>query len=539
MSRYGYALWIALALACGSAVADGIRWAPDLATARRAAVEFKVPVLVHFYGDNCLPCKLLEQNVYSRPEIVDTLNKYFICVRINASQDGSTAAQYGVHSWPTDVFLGPDGKPLDQGTCKQNPGEYLSVLHNMAVLNRDRNVLLASQQSESSKQLSSQLVGYPQPAATQAVASATAAAGLPTPGALHPNNPNGPNYYVAGPTAPQAQLPLSLAPNTGVISGPILAHNQPPAITTPVMASASQIAPGSAAHSVQNNSGHLPPVYATAQIPPAVHPTQIHSSQMQVAGAATVPANPASNLVQQIPAPSAAWQAPVNRNQATASELVENPHFPGLPPVTGALATPQALTAQAAASVAMPTTAAVRVPTVQVPAVQVPAVEVPAVEVPAPPASPSPRIAANTVSLQPRAALSFGATRTVAAAQPTPALDGFCPITLKSQGAWVKGQSQWAVKHRGKVYHLSSQAAAEEFLRSPDRSSPVLAGYDPMVFLNEGRLVEGNVQHGLHEQVSGTILLFSSPESKLAYERDYDRNMQALQVVLRRAGIEQ
>ena len=79
----------------------------------------------------------------------------------------------------------------------------------------------------------------------------------------------------------------------------------------------------------------------------------------------------------------------------------------------------------------------------------------------------------------------------------------------------------------------------QQFLQNPDACSPVLSGYDPMVFLNEGKLVEGDLKYGLHEQISGSILLFSSSESKQNYEQNYDRNTQALQVVLRQAGVGQ
>jgi hypothetical protein len=192
--------------------------------------------------------------------------------------------------------------------------------------------------------------------------------------------------------------------------------------------------------------------------------------------------------------------------------MVDNPHFAGAPPLPGMPATP--ITEQA------------------------------------------PKIPANTVSFQPRAALSIDSNRMAASAQvapaitttvttaPTaaaevmPAIEGYCPMTLKKQGTWVKGQPQFAVKHRGRIYHFDSPAMQQEFLQSPDDSSPVLAGYDPMVFLNTGTLVDGNIQHGLLEQVSGSILLFSSAESKQAYEQNYDRNTQALQVVLRKAGVQ-
>jgi len=525
ISRLGYTLWIALALACGSALAQEIRWAPDIATARRAAMEYKVPVMIHFYGDNCLPCKLLEQNVLTKAEIVDTLNKYFICVRVNGSQERQIAAQYGVHSWPTDVFLGPDGKPLDQGVCKQNPGEYLSVLHNMAVLNRDRNVLLAAQQTESARQVSSQVANYAQPSPpaqptgnpTQGATGPGAVAPqlnvlggpLPAAGAIQPGNPNGPNFYAQGQGSGIQQLPGSLPPNSSVISGPMLSQNQPNAVTTPVAAAGSQIAAASKSHDLQAHQGQLPPMQFNGQVPPASHPASLHPTHTMVAGAPTVSAAMAPAL------PSGAQRSPSPRVSPGHAQTLDNPHFAGAPPLPG-----------------MPATAAT---------------------------DPAPKIAANTVSFQPRAALSVDSNRMAASAQPAqamtasvitaptapavatevmPAIDGYCPMTLKKQGTWVKGQPQFAVKHRGRIYHFDSPAMQQEFLQSPDNSSPVLAGYDPMVFLNSGTLVDGNIQHGLLEQVSGSILLFSSEESKQAYEQNYDRNTQALQVVLRKAGVE-
>jgi hypothetical protein len=152
------------------------------------------------------------------------------------------------------------------------------------------------------------------------------------------------------------------------------------------------------------------------------------------------------------------------------------------------------------------------------------------------------KLPANQVSFQPRANPSPAITNPSAAlgtkvSPVAPAIDGFCPVALKQQGAWVKGQSQFAVRHRGRVYWLNSRDAMDEFLANPDASSPVLSGYDPMTFLNEGQLVEGSIQFGLHEQVSGAILLFTSAESKQAYERDFDRNTKALEVLLQSAGM--
>ena len=112
----------------------------------------------------------------------------------------------------------------------------------------------------------------------------------------------------------------------------------------------------------------------------------------------------------------------------------------------------------------------------------------------------------------------------------TPWLDGYCPVALQRQ-QWQPGQAQHAVQHRGRVYWTSSATAAEEFLRSPDRYTPVLSGCDPMILLSEGRLIPGSTQFGLFEAHSGQILLFSSARTKADFQQNFDTNMQAVQAI--------
>jgi YHS domain-containing protein len=123
------------------------------------------------------------------------------------------------------------------------------------------------------------------------------------------------------------------------------------------------------------------------------------------------------------------------------------------------------------------------------------------------------------------------------AAESKPAIEGYCPVVLRTSGAWAQGDPQFSVRHRGRIYWLSSEEARTEFLRAPDKQSPVLSGYDPMVFLNEGRLVEGSVQWGLLEEVSGTFLFFSSEQLKQEYERNFDNNTRALSIIMQQAGV--
>lgn len=518
ITRIGYVMWIALALACGSILAEEIRWAPDIAVARKASMEYRVPVLLHFYGDDCLPCKVLEQNVLSRPEVIQTLNKFFICVKINASLERQTAAEYGVHSWPTDVFISPDGAKLDQGVCKPNAADYLGVLNNIAVMNRDRNVMLAAESKQNANQTTSQVAGY-SPAADVAQ-QATIQNGLPAANVMHPNNSNGgANYFVSG-SNPQT-LPTSTAPNANVSSGPVLSRNQPQSVTTAVQAAGNQLAAGSQQHTM-NASGGLPTIDRSAQIPLGSH----SNLNPMAALAQTAPTVPAQTAV--VVQSSNVWTQPT---PATQSQYMVNPHY-----VDSQMASPaerQPASEQVATTSVPPTTG------VTVPAML-------------PTYNAANKTTASTASFQPRTnpspsspvnqSVAGGSTSPAAAAPATSgeaniAIDGYCPMALKNNVSWVKGSPALAVKHRGRIYYFSSPEAKQTFLANPDASSPVLSGYDPMLFLNEGRLVEGSIQFGLLEQVSGSILLFTSAESKQAYEKDFDRNTKALNILLQKAGV--
>ncbi|MFI4876521.1 MAG: thioredoxin domain-containing protein [Blastopirellula sp. JB062] len=109
---------------------------------------------------------------------------------------------------------------------------------------------------------------------------------------------------------------------------------------------------------------------------------------------------------------------------------------------------------------------------------------------------------------------------TAAPSQPTPpqaneqpkfALDGFCPVTLAEGMKWQKGDARWGAVHEGRVYLFASDAEQRKFLATPERFSPVLSGNDPVAYLEQGRLIEGDRSHGL--TYNGVLYLFSSEES--------------------------
>ncbi len=565
-SRFFQIIWLAVAFLGSTALAEeNIRWAPDLAQARVAAAQFKVPLLIHFYGDHCLPCKTLEERVLSQKEVIETLNKYFICIRVNASLDRMTAAEFQVHSWPTDVFVSPDGKTLYQGVCPQDLRNYISTLENVAVMNRDRNTMLAAAQP------TQPAAGIAQQAASVGQGSAMNS-GLPAPGSQTSSGSPTPSFYTAAAVSQAQQaLPVSTSPQQGVQSGPLIASSQPAGITGSTPRSEQQLSSPTPPDFNSSQQGQLParpelqasipaPVdrrSESAQNPAFAHiPTREAHQDVQAAGPSATGST--QNHIAQAGSQLSRSRTPDNAQTLNNPYYVPpmQPNYAGASPANVATDAQPGNTAQATLGPALPSYSPQTNPLIATAEGSLP----PAAAVgnnpyglgmaasaaskqsssgPAPAAGNSPRdIPAQSVSFQPRGAtLPPSLNQQPEPQAALPGIGGYCPVALKSSGQWVEGKPQFAVKHRGRVYWLSSQQAMQDFLKSPDAASPVLSGYDPMIFLTEGRLVEGELKHGLHEEDGGKILFFANEQSKDQFERDYDKNSRALNVILSDAGV--
>jgi YHS domain-containing protein len=95
-------------------------------------------------------------------------------------------------------------------------------------------------------------------------------------------------------------------------------------------------------------------------------------------------------------------------------------------------------------------------------------------------------------------------------------IDGFCPITLR-KGKWEKGDPNFGAIHRGKTYLFVGPEEQKQFLARPDEMAPVLSGYDPVEFFDNGRIAEGKRQHGL--DYDGYIYMFSSEKTLEKFAR--------------------
>jgi len=90
----------------------GIQWvAYDPALLSEAAQE-KKPVILDFYADWCVPCKKLEKQVFSDPEVVD-LSHHFVTIRLDMTKEhpyqDELHRRYQIRGFPTIVFINRDG----------------------------------------------------------------------------------------------------------------------------------------------------------------------------------------------------------------------------------------------------------------------------------------------------------------------------------------------------------------------------------------------------------------------------------------------
>jgi thiol-disulfide isomerase/thioredoxin/YHS domain-containing protein len=111
------------------------------------------------------------------------------------------------------------------------------------------------------------------------------------------------------------------------------------------------------------------------------------------------------------------------------------------------------------------------------------------------------------------------------------ALHGKCPVSLIQKGKWIDGDPQFGCVHRGKLYLFADRDMLLTFQGDPDAFSPILAGYDPVIFSESGELVEGQEKHGVFmgKLPNQRVILFSSSENRAKFQQDPRRYLSVVQ----------
>ena len=116
---------VGTAMVCGGIVyllmsirpASQIEWIPYDQSVIAQATEAKRSVVLEFYADWCAPCRIMERDVFTDPEIIK-LSRKFVTVRADVTKvqpfHHELMDRYQIHGIPTVVFINSEGKEVER-----------------------------------------------------------------------------------------------------------------------------------------------------------------------------------------------------------------------------------------------------------------------------------------------------------------------------------------------------------------------------------------------------------------------------------------
>jgi thiol:disulfide interchange protein len=109
-----------------------IGWNYDYADGLAKAKAAGKPVMIDVFAAWCQPCKFLDETVFSRADVAEA-SKAFVTVRVDSDKHPDIVRQLKVSSYPTVVFMTPEGKEIGRSL---GAVPYQNMLDSMAAAQR-------------------------------------------------------------------------------------------------------------------------------------------------------------------------------------------------------------------------------------------------------------------------------------------------------------------------------------------------------------------------------------------------------------------
>ena len=96
--------------------AHRIDWRPWGDDAFAAAQATDRPLLLSISAVWCHWCHVMDETTFSDPDVIDALNRLFVCVRVDNDRRPDVNRRYNMGGWPTVAFLTPTGEIMTGAT---------------------------------------------------------------------------------------------------------------------------------------------------------------------------------------------------------------------------------------------------------------------------------------------------------------------------------------------------------------------------------------------------------------------------------------
>lgn len=92
-------------------------WRTDYEQAISLATQQDRPVLLRFTADWCVPCRVMDQNVFPNQDVKAALAAHVVPLKLDIDQESNAeiARRYGIRGIPTLLLVDSQGNELDRG----------------------------------------------------------------------------------------------------------------------------------------------------------------------------------------------------------------------------------------------------------------------------------------------------------------------------------------------------------------------------------------------------------------------------------------